>query len=72
MNIAQEEDRGEQDENDDTEKCAEQGKNADMYQHIKEVKKTFDTQALDAATKVNCNASPIMFVLLLKEKLQPR
>jgi hypothetical protein len=48
MNMAMEGDGGEREEG------AEQGENADMYQHIKEAKERFDAQALDAATKVSC------------------
>jgi hypothetical protein len=55
MNMAKEEDREQQDEDECKEEGAEEGENADMYQHIKESKKTFDAQVLDAATKVSCH-----------------
>jgi hypothetical protein len=39
-----------------------------MYQHIREAKKKYDTQALDAATKVSCWTVPTKnFVLHLQE-----
>ena len=47
MNTAMEED-GEQDEGE-----TEEERNAEMYQHIKEAKKKFDTQTMDAATEVS-------------------
>jgi hypothetical protein len=55
MNMAMEEERkGQEGEEEEEEEGAEQGENADMYQHIREAKKKYDTQALDAATKVSC------------------
>jgi hypothetical protein len=48
MNTAMEEDGEEQDEGE-----TEEEGNAEMYQHIKEAKKKFDTQTLDAATEVS-------------------
>jgi hypothetical protein len=53
VNMAMEEEREEQEVEEEEEKGPEQGENADMYQHIREAKKKFDTQALDAATKVS-------------------
>jgi hypothetical protein len=49
MNTAMEEDGGEEQDEGET----EEGGNADIYQHIKEAKKKFDTQTLDAATEVS-------------------
>lgn len=55
INIEEEDDREDQDGDKCKEENAEQGETADMYQHIKEAKKTFDAEVLDAATKVsNC------------------
>lgn len=48
MNTAMEEDGEEQDEGE-----TEEEGNADIYQHIKEAKKKFDTQTMDAATEVS-------------------
>lgn len=55
VNMAMEEEREEQEEKEgkEEEKGPEQDENADMYQHIREARKKFDTQALDAATKVS-------------------
>jgi hypothetical protein len=52
MNIAKEEDREDQEEDKYEEELAKHGETADMYQHIKEARKTFDAEVLDAATKV--------------------
>jgi hypothetical protein len=54
VNMAMEEEREEPEKVEEEEEGAGQGENADMYQHIREAKKKFDTQALDAATKVSC------------------
>lgn len=55
VNMAMEEEREEQvGKEEEEEEGREQGENADMYQHIREAKKKFDAQALDAATKVSC------------------
>jgi len=48
MNTAMEEGGEEQDEGE-----REEEGNAEMYQHIKEAKKKFDTQTMDAATEVS-------------------
>jgi hypothetical protein len=57
MNMAMEEEReeqGEEEEEEEEEEGAEQRESCNMYQHIREAKNRFDTQALDAATKVSC------------------
>lgn len=54
VNMTVEEEREEQEGKEEEEGGPEQGENADIYQHIREAKKKFDTQALDAATKVSC------------------
>lgn len=58
MNTAMEEDGEEQDEGE-----TEEEGNAEMYQHIKEAKKKFDTQTLDAATEVSYCMCVITFCI---------
>jgi hypothetical protein len=58
MNSAMEEAGEEQDE------CeTEEEGNAEMYQHIKEAKKKFDSQTLDAATEVSYCVCVIIFYI---------
>jgi hypothetical protein len=53
VNMATEGEREEEEEEEEEEGAGQQD-SSNMYQHIKEAKNRFDTQALDAATKVSC------------------